>query len=559
VATDSLSDTGVQTRRLLNLVAIRMHLGAFGRTVTAAFVGSAAVYASALILCRCVGWKTEWFTPQTVLIVPATAVLLASVLYRRPRVSDAARAVDVAAATEDLFLTAALLKSSPGEFQPLVTERAERQAARVKPSLVAPFNWERRAAWMLGSALVLAAALNLMPTFDPFGLVAEARQTEQRVQSLEDSKKATELRIAELKTDENKSDLSPETKAALEKLKKNLNSMKRNRKEENLKSLMSEQKQLGEQWRKLSAEQLKNVLSQNQDAQQFGARDREKMEQWSRELREGSTKSLEKALEDIREDLQRLARNGENMDPAEKRALQEEIKKKMKDLEEFATEKVNSKPLAAALQRAMKQLESSKFEGMSEKGSEAAQESLELAKMELQELAQSAKDLQALEQAMKVIQQAKRVNEEEQLDGEMTSAAEALEEYAELYAQLIGGMQGDGEGDGDEGDGDSDGTGGRGMGRGGKPPEDDTIDTAYKDEFARTTIQQGKVLLSVKTKGMSDRGEAQKNYRTVVEQVKQGVNDAIDQEQVPPGYHDSIKSYFDNLKPDSVNGASVRE
>jgi hypothetical protein len=32
-----------------------------------------------------------------------------------------------------------------------------------------------------------------------------------------------------------------------------------------------------------------------------------------------------------------------------------------------------------------------------------------------------------------------------------------------------------------------------------------------------------------------------------VREVKQGVSEAIQQEQVPPGYHDAIKKYFDTL------------
>ena len=40
-----------------------------------------------------------------------------------------------------------------------------------------------------------------------------------------------------------------------------------------------------------------------------------------------------------------------------------------------------------------------------------------------------------------------------------------------------------------------------------------------------------------------------KNYRSLISQVKQGISEAIVTEQVPPGYHESIKSYFDSLEP----------
>jgi hypothetical protein len=55
------------------------------------------------------------------------------------------------------------------------------------------------------------------------------------------------------------------------------------------------------------------------------------------------------------------------------------------------------------------------------------------------------------------------------------------------------------------------------------------------------------VLLSVKTKGISDKGDAKKEYKSLIQKVKQGYSEAILQEQIPPGYHDGIKSYFDNL------------
>ena len=36
-------------------------------------------------------------------------------------------------------------------------------------------------------------------------------------------------------------------------------------------------------------------------------------------------------------------------------------------------------------------------------------------------------------------------------------------------------------------------------------------------------------------------------FRDGVKRVKQGVSEAIQQEQVPPGYHEAIKKYFDSL------------
>ena len=46
---------------------------------------------------------------------------------------------------------------------------------------------------------------------------------------------------------------------------------------------------------------------------------------------------------------------------------------------------------------------------------------------------------------------------------------------------------------------------------------------------------------------MSEAGEAKKEYRQAMQEVKQGVSEAISQEQVPPGYHEGIRGYFDSI------------
>ena len=53
--------------------------------------------------------------------------------------------------------------------------------------------------------------------------------------------------------------------------------------------------------------------------------------------------------------------------------------------------------------------------------------------------------------------------------------------------------------------------------------------------------------MSLKSKGLSDSGEARNNYRQLLGSIKQGVSEAITQEQIPPGYHDGIRGYFDTI------------
>jgi hypothetical protein len=172
---------------------------------------------------------------------------------------------------------------------------------------------------------------------------------------------------------------------------------------------------------------------------------------------------------------------------------------------------------------------------------ESMKESMELAKMELQEIAQSARDLKELEKALQTAQMAKKANENGELDGQECEDCVSLEDYQELYKELLAEMgltEGDGEG-----------MGNRGMGEGDIAPEDDAAKTGFKTEKSKSAVTAGKVLLSMQTKGLSDTGEAEQNYTGAMEQIQQGVSEAILQEQVPPGYHEEIKKYFDTLKP----------
>lgn len=530
-----------RTRALLRQVGRRLHLAVFGGRMYWTFLISCAIYAVTLLVGRLCGVGAEWLTPSSLLLVPGVALVAALVWHHRPTAIEAARVIDRHNGTKDLFLTVALIESSAGEFQPLVARAAEERAKRVSPGAVVPFHLGREFGHVALATLLIAAGLLWLPQLDPFGQVQAATQTVQRQKQLEETKKATEARTAQLQKDEPESPLSEETQKAIENLKAALKKMQPREKEGNFKELVAQQKALGDKWRKLSAEKLKDLLSQNPQAQQFGAIDKDKLQKWTRELQEGSTKSLQQELDQLKEELKELAKTD---DPVKKAELEQKIKKRMKELSNFASEKANSKPLVAALQRAMKQLEMAKMEGMDSKESmEAVEKSLDLTKMELKELAQSAKDLKALEEALKVIQQAKQLNDKEKLDGEASEGAESIEDYAEFYAELmaqLGLVEGEGEGDGE-------GMGDRGMGSGGKAPEDDSIATDFKTEQSKSAVTAGKILLSVKTKGVSDRGDAKKEYQTAIEKVKQGYSEAILQEQVPPGYHEGIKKYFDNI------------
>jgi hypothetical protein len=146
-----------------------------------------------------------------------------------------------------------------------------------------------------------------------------------------------------------------------------------------------------------------------------------------------------------------------------------------------------------------------------------------------------------LEEALEAISMCKQCNARDQLDGEMFPGEMTLEDYAEMYAQLMS-MYGEGEGDG-EGN-----PGGRGIGSGGIVEEDDSGESSFVDEKSKSAIQKGKILLSLKTKGLSDTGDIKdEEYKRVVGELRQSLEEVIDQEEIPPGYIESIKKYFDTL------------
>ncbi len=91
------------------------------------------------------------------------------------------------------------------------------------------------------------------------------------------------------------------------------------------------------------------------------------------------------------------------------------------------------------------------------------------------------------------------------------------------------------------------GMGQRGQGEGGKAPEKDDADTDFKPDQARSALTAGKMLLKWKERGISHAGKAKEEYLHSVEKVKQGVSEAILHEQIPPGYHEAIKKYFDTM------------
>ena len=145
-----------------------------------------------------------------------------------------------------------------------------------------------------------------------------------------------------------------------------------------------------------------------------------------------------------------------------------------------------------------------------------------------------------LEDALKNLQTAKQLAGQGKLDGAEAKGANGMADFEKLFREKMAGLgQSDGEG--------QDSGNGPGIGNGAKRPEDETTKTGFKTEKDISPITGGKMLLEWKTKEVGDTGARAAEYRDHVQRVKQGVSEAIQQEQVPPGYHEAIKKYFDTL------------
>ena len=533
---------------LLDQVQNRLRAASFARTFHWWTLGAFVLACTTVLAVRLLGLLPESRQPLAWLLVfPAVAAGGAWWFYRRVGHTAAARAIDQHAQTNDLFLTLATLSSSAGEYQPLVAQSAAQVAARIVPASVVPYKVERPIGIQAGVLCILALLVWLLPTLDPFGNVEAATKVEK-------SKKDIELVRKAVKTREEK--LAQEVKTATERddklheqvkeLMASLRQMRPLEKKSNSKVLQDHRGSLNDMWKNVSSEELREMLSQSISDQQFGGQRTQKMNEWLKQLQQGNSEMLQQQLDEAKETMEAML---EAKTPEDRQKLASQLRRQLQDMKKFSSEKASSPELENALNQALKALEalaakkqsgeamSEAEQQMAQEAAEALRESLELSKTELQELARSAKEMKQLEEALKTLQQAEKLNQDGQLDGEQCEGCNSLASYAEKYKQMMAGM-----GQGGEAERDTPGA---------MQDEDDSDPEGYKDERTKTQIQAGKVLLSIKTKEAATEKdfdpEDLKKYESTVSEIKSGVQAAIENEQIPPGYVDGIKSYFDNL------------
>ena len=538
---------------LLNQVQNRLRAASFARALHWWTLGGFVLACATVLAVRLLGLLPENRQPLAWLLVfPAVAAGAAWLFYRRVEKTAAARAVDQHAKTDDLFLTLATLSSSAGEYQPLVEQSAARVATRIVPANVVPYKVERPIGMQAGVLCILALLVWLLPTLDPFGNVEAATKVEKAKKDIELVRKAVKTReeklSQEVKTAQERDDKLNEQ---MKELMASLRQMRPLEKKPNSKVLQDHRGSLNDMWKNVSSEELREMLSQSISDQQFGGQRTQKMNEWLKQLQQGNSDMLQQQLDQAKETMEAML---EAKTPEDRQKLASQLRRQLQDMKKFSSEKASSPELENALNQALKALEalaakkqsgeatSEEEKQMAQEAAEALRESLELSKTELQELARSAKEMKQLEEALKTLQQAEKLNSEGQLDGEQCEGCKSLAEYAEKYKQMMAGKGQDGQAERDT--------------PGAMQDEDDSDPEGYKDEKTKTQIQAGKVLLSIKTKEAATEKdfdpEELKKYESTVSEIKSGVQAAIENEQIPPGYVDGIKSYFDNLDSPAV-------
>jgi hypothetical protein len=478
-------------------------------------------------------------------VLPAKALLLlvgvlailpiagALALARRPTQSRIARLIDERTGSKDLFLSATLGGDTSAAFQPVVSARAEERAAEVAAPQVVPYHWQRGLRDVALAVALVAAAFAWLPQLDPLQRQAARERINEREQRLIETKKATEVRREELQ--QTKDADAAQVQTALARLEKTFKQAKPAERETTLKELSEQQKELGELWRKANNAELRAELGEA--AQNFGSTDPKKLEEWRKDLAKGDASAFKKELSAMSEDLQKLAAQP---DSAEKRALQDQLARRLNEAAQAMKQMANAPEVNAALQRALEQMDLSKLTQLSKEATQAAADSLKLSQEELDQLAQALRDGRQLEEALKNLQMARQLADQGKLDGAEAGDAQGMSAYTALFSEKMGRTGQSAELS------EQSGMGG-GQGTGAKRPEDDSTNSGFKPEKSKGQLAGGTLLLEWKTKEVGDTGARTEEYQSALRNVQQGVAEAIQQEQVPPGYHDTIKRYFDSL------------
>ena len=522
--------SSIVVQHFLRRVSRRQQVVSLARQWRLFFRLAMGFYASALLVSRLFGLLPAWFTPVTLVVLPVGALVLAWIFYPRTGVKDAARWADTQMATQDLFLTAALIENSLGAYQDLVLNDADQRAANVLPQNIVPYQWQRDTFRLCAALAVLSLAVYGLPQCDPFHLHQRQKQLAEPRERVRQISKATDTRAALLEQ-KRAGEQTEAVKQAVASLEKIFQDAKPNDKAGTLARLNEQQKILGQLWKQTSEEKLKNALNLPPPSQSFGLADPTKTQQLRNDLQKGDVSSASKELDELKQKAQELAAS---KDPVEREKLRQELMDRLQSFKDTLDQQLNSQAVDTDLQRALEQLALSNLPELSGESMKGMSDSLKLTQAELQQLAKAMADIKNIEDALKALQLAKTLHNLKPLDGQNFMQLGDLAAYAAFCEgqckSLCAGMGMN-----------------AGYGYGPRPYGDDTAASGFKPEKSASLLQPGRMLMEWKTREVSEAGPAREEYLRALQDVRQQASEAVVQEQIPPGYQTSIKQYFDTL------------
>jgi hypothetical protein len=586
------SRESTEARRIVAAVGCRLEFAAIVRAWFTVATGLAGVWLALLLVRRIAGLGPDWLTTETLLGLPVVALLIAFLVTCKPTEIEAARKIDTTCGASDLFLTIAQLSSSGGGYQVVVTEQAEQLAPGIRPSEIVPWKWQLPTVRLAAVAAVLVLASLFLPQLDPFGAAESANATVAVRRDLQESRRATSIRAAELSARRESAALADGTDKSLAELAAELRRLTDDRSAVSLKALDSRQRSVEARWREARNDKGVARLLENAQANQFLGQADSRSRQWAEELAKGQTDSLDEAFASLQDELETLAPSGDDVDRQERERL---VRQQIAELQRFAGNQLESQFAETAMQRAMSQLDSMRIEPeLKSEAAAAARESIELAQQEMHEIAQSADELASLERALSVIQSAKQLAQSGSSESAQNDESR-IQEFVDQYAKLQGDMgketSGDDQGGENEGmpnspgqqvastDGQSglkdeaksgatiqgraadrslNSSSGEGDGRA-AGRENDRAQTAFRDARESLSLDESRRLLAMRRQGLSEAGEASEEYRKIVRSLQKRVSTAIEVEEIPPGYVSGIRRYFDSLDKTSQEGGPGKQ
>jgi hypothetical protein len=547
-----------KTEHLLVGVAQRQRIIGLARLAFIAFVVSAGLYTTALLVARLTGLIPDLFTPAT-LAIPTLAALAVAIcilgLQRATRPSAIARLVDQKLGTNDLFLTAQAITCSAGVYQELVLSQAAVRATTTDATKILPFTPWRRSAITAAIIGLMAMGVLLLPQLDPFGREAERARVAKREHQLQLAQQAAKARVEALAQAHTDLPTSEAVTQQLTKLAATFDQLKKGDTAANNQKLNGEQKELGKALMQArDRQQFTADQDQTGDLQRLGTGDLSKAEAMRQELAKGESRAAQEKIDKIKELTEQLAKSS---DPAQQQQLRAEIKQKLDQLTDALGKQ--GKQATQALSQAMDQLAQTGNPGTAKAALDALKDSLDLAKAELSSMAQGTRDVDQLKEALQTLQMARKLNELGDLSasgedgqGNKGPGKKSLAEYKKLYAKL---MQERGQGQGqDQGPGGGDRRPDPVQADGGTAKENNDTETSFNPERSRSQLTAGQTLMQWKTSGPAEKGVAREDYQRSLSEVRQGVSEALLHEQLPPGYQEAVKKYFDSLDPAAEKG-----